>query len=228
MKTTQRKRHYSQKRQSNDGCIIRCPTQSHMIRHAILTTSFFVLPQCKSFAHQSASTPPTGELLVQSQLAHYKNSNLAEVYESCSPWFQDVTGGLDDFEEAIHAPPYNLLLGHERADIMLETLPDTPHKHEGRISAACYLVCIKPGRHAVTRYPVWFWWEVSKHYLDVDEDGKLLNDDGEWKVDCVMPDFDDLNFEAESLVDYLDDDDDDDEGGDLDGPSFFMDFDDLI
>ena len=224
MKTTQHKRHYTQKRPSHKGCVIRCPTQSYTMRHAILTTTLFVLPRCTSFSYQSAPTPPlAGELLVQNQLANYKTSNLAKVYESCSPWFQDVTGGLDDFEEAIHTPPYNLLLGHESADIMLEKLPDTPRKHEGMISAACYLVCIKPGKHAVTRHPVWFWWEVSKHYLDVDEDGKLLDDEGEWKVDCVMPDFDDLNFEAESLADYLDDD----EGEDLDGPSFFMDFDDL-
>lgn len=134
--------------------------------------------------------------------------------------FQDATGGLDDFEEAINKPPYNLLLGHDRADILLETLPDTPQKREGRgIVAACYLVCIKPGKHAKSQYPVWFWWEVSKHYED---DGTSLDGNGEWKVDCVMPDFEDLDFEAENLADYIGDEEEEDE--DFDGFTFYLDF----
>ena len=154
---------------------------------------------------------------MQAQLTHYKNGDVAKVYELCSPWFQDVTGSLNDFEEAINQTPFNLLLGHKSADILLETLPDTPKKDQGDIiQAACYLVCVKPGIHAPSHYPVWFWWETSRHLEDLD-DGEA---EGEWKVDCVMPDFDDLEFEAESLAQYLGDGDDD-----FDGFLFDMNFD---
>ena len=84
--------------------------------------------------------------------------------------------------------------------------------------ASCYLVCIKPGKHAKSQYPVWFWWEVSKHILNEDES---LDGDGEWRVDCVMPDFEDLDFEAENLAEYLGDEEEDE---DFDGFTFYMDF----
>jgi hypothetical protein len=138
---------------------------------------------------------------------------------------------LEDFEESVKVPPYNLLLGHERADILLETIPDTANKDEDemRMHAACYLVCIKPGKHTSKQIPVWFWWEVSRHFLE-DENGEPIGDEdeGEWRVDCVMPDFDDLDFEAESLAQYLgdgdEDEDDDDDDDDEDGIGFYFDF----
>lgn len=102
---------------------------------------------------------------------------------------------------------------------MLETIPDTPDKGES-IQAACYLVCIKPGKDAPTQYPVWFWWETSRHYLN-DEELDDENYEGEWKVDCVVPDFEDLEFETESLVELLNQEDGDYEEGEL--LSFFMD-----
>jgi hypothetical protein len=201
-----------------------CHAPSTNMRNVLLlTAALFNLTQSFSIS----STPPTpnhdltGEFLVQTQLSHYKTSNIPKIYDLCSPWFQDVTGSLDDFEEAINTPPYNLLLNHERADIMLETIPDTPKNGDGLIQAACYLVYIKPGKDAASPYPVWFWWEVSRHFLEDDD----LNDDeaeGEWKVDCIMPDFDDLDFEAESLAQDLSDNEDDED--EEDGFTFFMDF----
>jgi hypothetical protein len=131
-------------------------------------------------------------------------------------------GTLSGFEDSLNQSPYNLLLGHERADILLETIPDgTSDEDEGgRTEAACYLVCIKPGKGAQSRYPVWFWWEVSRHYFDEEE---LEDEDaeGEWRVDCVMPDFDDLEFEAESLAQFINGGEDEEGGGMFD---FLMDF----
>lgn len=51
-----------------------------------------------------------------------------------------------------------------------------------------------------------------------------------WLVDCISPDFEDLDFEAESLSieNFMDedddDDDDDDEGGDYDDIMIFLDY----
>jgi len=186
----------------------------------------------------------------------------------------------------VNTPPYDLILGCERFDVLLEVLPDGDSGEEGRGAGAlerrddgrdgdpmkvkaktsCCLVCIRPGRHARKRFPVWFWWEVCKvgdiddnndddlddeEYEDGDGDDFLLDDydsrsrrqsqqqqqqrqqqqilgiyeddsnnisgenRGEWRVDCVVPDFEDLEFETEvlSIEDFGmgDDDDDDDE-----------------
>ena len=47
--------------------------------------------------------------------------------------------------------------------------------------------------------------------------------EGEWKVDCVVPDFEDLEFETESLVELLNQEEEDDDGELF---SFFMDLED--
>lgn len=203
-----RKRRHSSRQSSCSGFA------SSFARHVISITSLFYLPKSTPFS--IPSTPPTGESIVRTQLSHYKSSNIPAVYELCSPWFQDSMGSLSEFEESINEPPFNLLLNHERADVLLETLPETPEKGEG-IQAACYLVCIKPGKDAPSHYPVWFWWETSRHYLK-EEDLEDDDVDGEWFVDCIIPDFDDLEFDTESLVQMLADDDDGD------SPAFFMDF----
>ncbi|KAL3793213.1 hypothetical protein HJC23_000755 [Cyclotella cryptica] len=207
-----------------------------LLRHssrALLLTTLLSLPTSHSFSLPSIpSSPPsnpahdpTGERLVKTQLLHYQTSNLSDAYLLCSPWNQEATGSLQDFEELVKTPPYDLILGHERADIMMEVLPDKPKggQNEGT-QAACYLVCIKPGKNARKRYPVWFWWEVSRHFLE-DEDGDLVDNDveGEWRVDCVMPDFEDLDFEAESLAQYLGDEEEEDDD-DFDGMTFYLDF----
>ncbi|KAL7512423.1 hypothetical protein ACHAXN_009394 [Cyclotella atomus] len=220
------KRHHSQ-RHPPTSRNHRTPLSSR--RTILLTASLLILPNnyVSSFSFpssSSSSTPPiTGEQIVQTQLSHYKTSNLSEAFKLCSPWFQDTTGTLSDFESAINESPYNLLLNHERADILLETIQDVdPNQKEEdgsiRAEAACYLVCVKPGAGAESRYPVWFWWEVSRHYFEEEEELEDEDVVGEWRVDCVMPDFEDLEFEAESLVQFFEEDEE--EGG----PDFFMDF----
>ncbi|KAL7515790.1 hypothetical protein ACHAWX_000867 [Stephanocyclus meneghinianus] len=202
-------------------------------RRALLTTTLLFLPTSHSFSLPSIPSSPssnaardsTGERLVKTQLIHYQTNNLSDAYSLCSPWNQEATGSLEDFEELVNTPPYDLILGHERADIMMEVLPDKPKggQDEGT-QAACYLVCIKPGKNARKRYPVWFWWEVSRHFFEEDEEGDLVDDDaeGEWMVDCVMPDFEDFDFEAESLAQYLGDEEEDDDNPD--GMTFYLDF----
>ena len=122
---------------------------------------------------------------------------------------------MKEFVEMLNIPPYDLILGHERADVLLEVLPDgATASREGTHDVACCLVCIRPNRKAKKRCPVWFWWELSKQDLEEGEEVGVVGKGGagEWVVDCVMPDFDDLEFETESLsIQEFDDDDDDGE-----------------
>ena len=73
------------------------------------------------------------------------------------------------------------------------------------------LVCIRPNRKLEKCNSVWFWWELSRHKMI--EEGENDNNDAstteeedsnnnemmQWMVDCVIPDFEDLDFETDSL-----------------------------
>ncbi|KAL7469986.1 hypothetical protein ACHAXS_010242 [Conticribra weissflogii] len=230
--------------------------------------------------------PQTPEQTIQNQLYHFQRNDLRSAYAYASPSNKRITGPFSQFVEMVNTPPYDLILGCERFDVLLEVLPDGDYGTEGagaamegvaaveeeeeddgrdgkpmkvKAKTSCCLVCIRPGRHARKRFPVWFWWEVAKvgnidddyddeveeeDHEDGDGDDFLLDDydsrarwqsqkqqtysidendsnnsstenRGEWRVDCVVPDFEDLEFEAEvmSIEDFGmgDDDDDDDE-----------------
>lgn len=86
-------------------------------------------------------------------------------------------------------------------------------------TALC-LVCIRPNREIEKRNQVWFWWELSRNIdddddNDEDDDGASDNKEEEerWMVDCIMPDFEDLDFETDSLSieEFGEDGDDDDD-----------------
>lgn len=121
----------------------------------------------------------------------------------------------------------------------MEVIPPDSWDGSGKVdNVACCLVCIRPGRMARRRYPVWFWWEMSKmEEEEYDATTTNANDDitnsvsslvslgdrsisttsdgggSKWMVDCIMPDFEDLDFEAESLsIDDFDGEDDEDDG----------------
>jgi len=132
-----------------------------------------------------------------------------------------------------------LILGHQRADVLLEVVPgdtidlslnedDGVESESGMLddhgNVVCCLVCIRPNGKARKKYPVWFWWEMSKMgqkmELEEEEDTMTRN---EWMVDSIMPDFEDLDFETESLSieDFLEEEDGDD-GDDL---TIYWDFD---
>ena len=184
------------------------------------------------------ANPSTPEEVVQNQLFYYQTSQLSKAYDLCSPGNKQATGSLKEFERLHNVPPYDLILNHERADVMLEVMntafdsaggggpvrdaelyigaEELAGEDEGRklLDVACCLVHIRPNRKARRQFPVWFWWEVSKLPDDTTE---ISGDvDGKWMVDCILPDFEDLDFETESLsienfLDEEDLDDDDDE-----------------
>mmetsp|Transcript_19873 Transcript_19873/g.32575 ORF Transcript_19873/g.32575 Transcript_19873/m.32575 type:complete len:215 (-) Transcript_19873:39-683(-) len=158
------------------------------------------------------SSPQTPEEVVQNQLFHYQTSNLPSAFSYNSPENKEATGTISDFETSLQTPPYNLLINHERADVLLEVIPDgmfheDDTERDNYDSALC-LVCIRPNREMNKKHPVWFWWELSRNIDDEDEE-----DVGEqWMVDCIIPDFEDLDFETDALsIEEFGEGDDDDE-----------------
>jgi hypothetical protein len=112
---------------------------------------------------------------------------------------------------------------------------------------ACCLVCIRPNRTSRNKgHPVWFWWEMSLIEMNISTPTSIAEDVGyngdllsmtasssslglagtstdtdtitRWMVDCIQPDFEDLDFETEalSIENFLDDTDADDEEGEDD------------
>lgn len=182
------------------------------------------IPAARCFSPPSAdrSSPPppppfedpsTPEEAVQNQLHHYRTNELSRAFGCCSPSNREATGSLSEFERLVREPPYDLILGHERADVLLEVVPgDVPvnDEREDPRLVSC-LVCVRPNGKARRRYPVWFWWEMSKVEEGSDEGASEGGDAGKWMVDCIMPDFEDLDFETEqlSIVNFMEEEDGD-------------------
>jgi hypothetical protein len=297
------------------------------------------------------TNPTSPEEVIQNQLYYYQHNALHMAYNNyCSPGNKAATGSYDEFVHLVNQPPYDLIVGHERADVLLELVDvkppgetnygmygmiedddddddeddddedDEDDEEEGMIdningkvlNVACCLVCIRPNKKARSTYPVWFWWEMSlveeegvnssitsaddewigksfelqtttastidvvggnnNNYnmnnsvgndnnnivYDYDDfasstitaisNDELIVDDttqsqqqqqqqqsrtsARWLVDCISPDFEDLDFETESLLsieDFMNDDsedgdDDDDEDGEYDDITIFLDY----
>ena len=182
-----------------------------IIHSAIFVTSTY------AFSIPSTSIPPfknpqSPEEVVQNQLFHYQNANLASAFSYNSPQNKEATGSLSEFESSLKVAPYNLLMNHERADVMLEVIPDglfhEDQEDRDNYDTALCLVCIRPSRQLEKSNSVWFWWELSRNIDDEDE-----QEVGEqWMVDCIIPDFEDLDFETNSLsIEEFGEGDDDDE-----------------
>jgi len=185
-------------------------------------TDAFSLPS-SSQLQPPFQSPSSAEEAFQNQLFYYQTNDIQKAYECCSPGNQEATGSLDEFEQLHHVAPYDLILQHERADVLLEVTPDGgvlsnsfKTDDDEILDVTCILVCIRPNRKARRRYPVWFFWEMSLVQTSSSED------DPKWMVDCIMPDFEDLDFEAESLsIEAFGDEDGDDE----DEVTIYWDFD---
>lgn len=157
--------------------------------------------------------PQTPEEVVQNQLFHYQTSNLPSAYSYNSPESKGATGTISDFETSLQTPPYNLLVNHERADVLLEVIPDGMFHEDDterkNYDTALCLVCIRPNRELKKNHPVWFWWELSRNIDDEDE-AEVVGE--QWMVDCIIPDFEDLDFETDALsIEEFGEGDDDDE-----------------
>jgi hypothetical protein len=155
------------------------------------------------------TNPQTPEEVVQNQLHYYQTSNLSAVYELNSPENKEATGSISNLQSSLTKPPYNTLLNFERADVLLEVLPDAFMEDEESNDTSLCLVCIRPNRELEKCNSVWFWWELSRHKMiengddatttGEEEEDSNDNEMMQWMVDCVIPDFEDLDFETDSL-----------------------------
>lgn len=119
-----------------------------------------------------------------------------------------VIGDVDNFEDLVSGPPFDALVGHEDAQVLMTTNLD---KHV----ASCFVKII-PNKKLKKWKKVpclHYWWELSKRdgeddVIDDDDDidDEDYDEDNEacWMVDAFMPDFDDMDFEA---VEVIEDDD---------------------
>jgi len=179
--------------------------------------SYISFPTCSAFSASSTPQQPpflhpaSPEEAVQNQLHYYQTNQIEKVYNCCSPGNQEATGGIEEFKQQLQIPPYDLICGFEYASVLLELRPDSgfdklsiqeEEEEDQILDVALCLVCIRPNRKARRPFPVWYWWEMSLHRVD---------DTQKWLVDCIMPDFDDLDFESKALSidDFMDDDDED-------------------
>ena len=65
------------------------------------------------------------------------------------------------------------------------------HKGESVISSLVRSVPSKKEKSRITQQPcLQYWWELSKQY----QDGPF---DGCWMIDSILPDFEDMEFDAQ-------------------------------
>ena len=75
--------------------------------------------------------PRSPEEAIQNQLYHYRMGELDVAYELyCSPGNKASVGSFNEFERQVTMTPYDLIVGHERADVLLE-LVNASHGNNG-------------------------------------------------------------------------------------------------
>lgn len=104
----------------------------------------------------------------------------------------------------MNLPPYDLIVGHERADVLLELVVKPPTTQSLKVGddaayfiddeddddeegeeeedddaivkdVACCLVCIRPNRKSRNKgHQVWFWWEMSLIEMSTTHDDDLF------------------------------------------------------
>jgi hypothetical protein len=159
----------------------------------------------------TAFSVPLPEQVVTSQLKYLQTSDIKTAYEQ---YFSEQSreGDGDDwktFEEELQVDSFRPILGHSRASVLMVVY----HTDD----ACSCLVRLVP-KKADGRFPLQYWWGLS------------LEDDEQWKVDNVLPDFESMELDVREMEDdgeitlYLDEDgnivdpDEDDDDDDEDGP----------
>ncbi|KAL3805730.1 hypothetical protein ACHAW5_010933 [Stephanodiscus triporus] len=145
------------------------------------------------------SNPQSPEEAIQNQLHYYKTGRLDVVYGTyCSPGNKESIGSFEEFERQVLIPPYDLIVGHERADVLLELVDVSPSlsgkdeeeeeddeddDEEGEEDDEDARIL-----NARSRHPVWFWWEVSL----VEEDDASTTD----MMPMIVATSDDDNYDG--------------------------------
>jgi hypothetical protein len=157
-----------------------------------------------SLANALLSPALLPEQVVQLQLQALQQSDLYSAYKLYSPDSKEAIGQFQNFESIVSIPPFDSILGHSKADILM-----TACHEEGFTGCLVRIVPSEKYLRTMNLPCLEYWWEVSKQY----EEGPL---EGCWMIDSVMPNFEDMNIDELDLEDMLeigdwDDDDDDDE-----------------
>lgn len=123
----------------------------------------------------------TPEELVQKQLQYFQTGDVASGFRLNSLENQAVTGPWENFNDLLNDPPFDVLLSHTKATVLMEI-------HQRDIETVSCLVRVIPSTPTRQSQPALdFVWELSKELLD-DESEKF-----NWVVDSIMPWFEDLS-----------------------------------
>jgi hypothetical protein len=102
-------------RENNNDDIV--PTNSSHTNNDITTSS----------TSPPFNNPTSPEEAIQNQLYYYQHNLLHMAYHTyCSPGNKAATGSYDEFVHLVNQPPYDLIVGHERADVLLELVDVKP------------------------------------------------------------------------------------------------------
>lgn len=109
------------------------------------------------YAHSlSPSTPPMDVVL--SQLTALQKNDMSGVYEFASPANKQRTGDVNTFSQMVRSGPYKYLVGHKKADVLLES---------NMAASKQYLVRVIPtninndGNAKISKV-VEYWWSLSR------------------------------------------------------------------
>jgi hypothetical protein len=100
----------------------------------------------------SPSTTP--EHIVLSQLSALQKDDMPGVYEFASPANKQRTGDVNTFGQMVRTGPYKYLVGHKKADILLES---------NMAASKQYLVRVIPSNtEEKSNKIVEYWWSLSR------------------------------------------------------------------
>jgi len=145
----------------------------------------------------------TPESMVQAQLDAMKVGDFKRAYACYSDDSKIVIGSVDNFKETACKSPFETLIEHEDAQVIMTSTFMDPDV------ASCLVKIVfaekwRKKKHKDTPC-LYFTWELSRE-----------DEDSPWEVEAFFPDFDDMDFEEVELIAV----DEDWEEGDMFGLDF--------
>lgn len=144
--------------------------------------------------------PLTPEGRVQEQLSAFKVGDFKGAHACYSDDSKIVLGSVENFAKMALEPPFETLVEHEDAQVLLTSTIMDPD------IASCLVKVVidkklRKKKHKNTPC-LYFTWELSRE-----------DEDSPWQVEAFFPDFDDMEFEELELIPV--DEDDGDYGDDM-------------
>jgi hypothetical protein len=124
----------------------------------VLTFYFIIAAVILNFIQISEallSPSTTPEQIILSQLASLQKDDMNGVYEFASPANKQRTGDVITFGNMVRTGPYKYLVGHKKADILLEST---------MVASKQYLVRVVPSESLEnpSKRVVEYWWSLSR------------------------------------------------------------------